>query len=366
MKRYSRKRNSVKIFAAVATVATLLVFLSYGLFNKSGKGSVIAKVNGQEIFQSEVEQKLLGIFEGQGSEIKTPSVDNLPKEVLDILIKEVYLDRELSKLAKKSSVAKDKDVVARITEVQNKILREAYIKDAVSKEVTEKKVSDKYAEISSNLAGKKEFHIFHIVAKSKDQASKIRRELFEKKRAISFADAAKKYSLDHESAERAGDLGFVLEDNVIKEISDVVVKLKEGEVSDPIQTKFGWHLIKFVEVRDAQPLSFDSVKQNIRNQLEQDAANEIESKIVKDAKVEILIKSKDESEAKEGEVVSDQNSEVAPSESKQEDVSDKNDESVVELEQQGEEKSEQSEEKSDNNKDEKSKEDKKSSKKDRK
>jgi peptidyl-prolyl cis-trans isomerase C len=365
MKRYSRKRNSVKIFAAVATVATLLVFLSYGLFNKSGKGSVIAKVNGQEIFQSEVEQKLLGIFEGQGSEIKTPSVDNLPKEVLDILIKEVYLDRELSKLAKKSSVAKDKDVVARITEVQNKILREAYIKDAVSKEVTEKKVSDKYAEISSNLAGKKEFHIFHIVAKSKDQASKIRRELFEKKRAISFADAAKKYSLDHESAERAGDLGFVLEDNMIKEISDVVVKLKEGEVSDPIQTKFGWHLIKFVEVRDAQPLSFDSVKQNIRNQLEQDAANEIESKIVKDAKVEILIKSKDESEAKV-ESSSDQNSEVVPSEPKQEDVSDKNDESVVELEQQGEEKSEQGEEKSDNNKDEKSKEDKKSPKKNRK
>lgn len=358
MKRYSRKKNSVKIFAVVTTIATLLVLLSYGLFVKSEKGLVIAKVNGQEIFQSEVEQKLLGIFEGQGSEIKTPSIDSLPKEVLDILIKEVYLDGELSKMAKKSNIAKNKDVVARINEAKNKILREAYIKDAVFKEVTESKIGDKYAEITSNLAGKKEFHIFHIVAKSKDQALKIRRELFDKKKAISFSNAAKKYSLDQDSADRAGDLGFVIEDNMIKEISDAIANLKKGEVSNPVQTKFGWHLIKFVEVRSAEPLSFDSVKQNIRNQLEQDVANEIESNIVKNAKVEILIKFKSESEEK-GSKVSDENSEASNSEPKQESVSDKNDESVVELEQ-------QSEEKSDSNKDEKSKEDKKSSKKDRK
>lgn len=357
MKRYSRKKNSVKIFGAVTTLVALLLVSSYYFANRADKGSVVAKVNGQEIFESELTQKLRNIFDGQSGDVKVPTIDNLPKEVLDILIKEVYLDKELSKLAKKSSVAGDKEVTARIAEAQNKILREAYVKMTVAKQVSDQKVSDKYAEISSGLAGKKEYHILHIVVKNKDEASKLRREINAKK---DFAAAAKKHSLDQESAQRGGDLGFVLEDNMIKEIGDVVSNLKEGEVSEPVQTKFGWHLIKFVEVRDAQPLSFDSVKENIREQLEQDATNEIESSIVKDAKVEILITSKEAPASVDKEEVK---SEKAPQDNVGEQ---KAEEEQVELEQQSEQKAEQKEEKSEKQADEKSKEEKSKHKKHRK
>ena len=223
MKRYSRKKNSVKIFGAVTTLVALLLVSSYYFASRGDKGKVAAKVNGQEIFESELTQKLRNIFDGQSGDMKVPTIENLPKEVLDILIKEVYLDKELSKLAKKSSVTSDKEVMVKIAEAQNKILREAYVKMTVAKQVSDQKVSDKYAEISSGLAGKKEYHIFHIVVKTKDDALKVRREIGARK---DFASLAKKYSIDQESSERGGDLGFILEDNVIKEIADAITNLK--------------------------------------------------------------------------------------------------------------------------------------------
>jgi peptidyl-prolyl cis-trans isomerase C len=305
MRRYSRNKNSVRIFSAITLIAAVILGASYYLNNKKEKGMVVAKVNGQEIYQSEIEQKLRNIFEGQGEEVAVPAIENLPKEVLDILIKETYLDKELSKLAKRSNVMKDKKVKERVAAAESKILRQSYIDSVLEKEVTEQKVSAKYAEISSNLAGKKEYSIFHIVAKSKEEAEKIYKEITAKKKSIRFSDAAKKYSIDQESAERGGDLGFVLEENMIKEIADAIANLKQDEISAPIQTKFGWHLVKFTEVREAQPLPFDSVKQNLREQLEQDKTNEIEAKIVKDAKVKIVIKLKEAVEPKKAETAAE-------------------------------------------------------------
>ena len=306
MRRYSRNKNSVRIFSAITLIAAVILGASYYLNNKKEKGMVVAKVNGQEIYQSEIEQKLRNIFEGQGEEVAVPAIENLPKEVLDILIKETYLDKELSKLAKRSDVMKNKKVKERVAAAESKILRQSYIDSVLEKEVTEQKVSAKYSEISSNLAGQKEYSIFHIVAKSKEEAEKTYKEITAKKKSIRFSDAAKKYSIDQESAERGGDLGFVLEENMIKEIADVIVNLKQDEISAPIQTKFGWHLVKFTEVREAQPLPFDSVKQNLREQLEQDKTNEIEAKIVKDAKVEIVIKLKEAVESKKAETAAEQ------------------------------------------------------------
>jgi peptidyl-prolyl cis-trans isomerase C len=183
---------------------------------------------------------------------------------------------------------KDKKVKERVAASESKILRQSYIDSVLEKEVTEQKVSAKYAEISSNLAGKKEYSIFHIVAKSKEEAEKIYKEITAKKKSIRFSDAAKKYSIDQESAERGGNLGFVLEDNMIKEIADAIVNLKQDEISAPIQTKFGWHLVKVVDIRDAKALPFEAVKDNIHDQLLQDTMNEVNSKITKDVKIKIL------------------------------------------------------------------------------
>lgn len=296
MRRHSRKKNSTKVFIAVTIVAAL-AFGASNYFSDQSSDLLIAKVNNQKIYKSEVEKKLRSVFEGQNlgaqdQEMKIPEIETLPNEVLEILVKEIYLEKELTKEAAKSKISSSKEVKDRVLEAKNRILRQAYVDSLLKEEITEQRISDKYSELSNELTGKKEYLISHIVTKTKEEAEKISQELKAKK-SLKFADEAKKYSIDRESAEKGGDLGYILENNMIKEIADVVVNLKAEDISDPIQTKFGWHVIKITDIRDAKALEFEAVKDNIRDQLTQDVLNEINAKVTKGAKVEILIKSQE-------------------------------------------------------------------------
>lgn len=296
MRRHSRKKNSTKVFIAVTIVAAL-AFGASNYFSNQSNDVVVAKINNQKIYKSEIEKKLRSVFEGQNlgaqdQEMKIPEIESLPNEVLEILVKEIYLEKELTKEAAKSKISSEKEVKDRILEAKNRILRQAYVDSLLKEEISDQRISDKYSELSNELSGKKEYLISHIVTKTKEEAEKISQDLKNRKSA-KFADEAKKYSIDHESAEKGGDLGYILENNMIKEIADVVVNLKAEDISDPIQTKFGWHVIKITDVREAKALDFEAVKENIRDQLTQDVLNDINAKITKGAKVEILIKVKE-------------------------------------------------------------------------
>jgi peptidyl-prolyl cis-trans isomerase C len=287
---YSKKKKFKKVFILATTFAAVAFFSFNLLIKKNSEGEVIAKINGEEIYKSEVERKLVDIFNSNNQNIKTPEVKNLPKEVLEILIKDIYLEKELTKKAEKSEIAKDQKVIDNIAYAKDKILRQSYIENLIKTSVTDEKINEKYLEISNNLEGKKEYALSHIVVKTKEEAEKILSEIKSAKLATNkFNELAKKYSIDKNTAEKGGNLDYILEDDMIKEISDSVDQLKNDEISNPIQTKFGWHLIKINDVREAKAPVFESVKENIRNQLTQEVVNDINSKITNDAKIEILI-----------------------------------------------------------------------------
>lgn len=86
----------------------------------------------------------------------------------------------------------------------------------------------------------------HILVKTRPEAVKIRKEIVNGD--ISFEDAAEKYSLCPSSV-NGGDLGYFKRGQMVQPFSDVVFDLKVGQISDPVGTKFGWHLIKVVDKR---------------------------------------------------------------------------------------------------------------------
>jgi peptidyl-prolyl cis-trans isomerase C len=298
----SKKKNSTKVFIAVTLFAALLFAIS-SLFIDSKKEIVAAEINNQKIFKSEIDDRLRQIFESQNfsnssSNEGIPDITTLPKEVIQILAKEIYLEKQLNKQALKSKVAKDKKIQSQILNSKNKILRQAYIDSVIKEKVNEESVREKYTELSSNLIDKKEYFIFHIVTKTKDEADKIAEKLNGKK-ASKFEDLAKKYSIDTGSAKQGGNLGYIIQDNMFEEIFDVVKDLEKNKISNPVQSKFGWHLIKVTDVRDAEALPFESVKENIREKLIQDTIDEINSAITKDAEVKILLKMQDPEKSEE-------------------------------------------------------------------
>ncbi len=86
----------------------------------------------------------------------------------------------------------------------------------------------------------------HILVKTRPEAVKIKKEI--EKGDITFEDAARQYSLCP-SGQNGGDLGFFTRQQMVQQFSDVAFDLKPGQISDPVGTKFGWHLIKTVEKR---------------------------------------------------------------------------------------------------------------------
>lgn len=86
----------------------------------------------------------------------------------------------------------------------------------------------------------------HILVKTRPEAVKIRKEIINGD--ISFEEAAEKYSLCPSSV-NGGDLGYFKRGQMVQPFSDVAFDLKVGQISDPVGTKFGWHLIKVVDKR---------------------------------------------------------------------------------------------------------------------
>jgi len=101
----------------------------------------------------------------------------------------------------------------------------------------------------------------HILVKTKAEAEKIAAEA--RKSPDQFAELARKYSQDPGSAAKGGDLGFFARGQMVGPFEDAAFALKEGQISDPVQTDFGWHVIRLTAVRPAQARPFAEVRSEL-------------------------------------------------------------------------------------------------------
>ena len=123
----------------------------------------------------------------------------------------------------------------------------------------------------------------HILVGSEDEAKQIAERL---KKGEDFAALAKEKSKDTTAV--GGELGFFTRGRMIKEFEDAAFALEVGKISEPVQTQFGWHIIKVEEKRERPLPSFDEVKDAITVQLVQQKAQEVLTGLQKEAKIEIL------------------------------------------------------------------------------
>ena len=114
-----------------------------------------------------------------------------------------------------------------------------------------------------------------------------------RQKPLDFDVAAEKNSDYEESAKRGGDLGYIIKGMLPQEVEDVAFKLQVGENSQPVQSKFGWHILRLEEKRAAQKLRFEAVKEDLEQVLTQNAfAAELGSYIKelrKDAKIQLFL-----------------------------------------------------------------------------
>jgi peptidyl-prolyl cis-trans isomerase C len=273
-----------RALAALACVTLLTVTAPLapgqyaGIARAAEDDPVVARVNGVDIRQSD----LAFAEEEIGSNMPTIP----PEQKRDYLINYLVDVIVLSQAAEKQSLADRPDVKRRLAFDRNRLLMESLLQDAGKSALSDDAEHKVYEEAVKQVRNEEEVHARHILVPTEDEAKAVLAQL---KGGADFATLAKEKSKDPGAAE-GGDLGYFTKEQMVPEFADVAFKLPKGQLSDPVKTQFGWHIIKVEDKRTRPTPTFDQVKPQIENYVAHRAQADLVENLRKSATVERLDK----------------------------------------------------------------------------
>jgi peptidyl-prolyl cis-trans isomerase C len=236
----------------------------------------VARVNGADITEAE-----LTFAESEvGSEIAGLPVEARRRVLFEYLV-EAHLFAEA---AGKNQLGTGKEFEERLAYYKLRALRDAFYEKKVRDAITEAQAKAAYEEQIAKIPPEPEVRARHILVKTEQEAKDLIKQL---KGGADFTELAKKSS-DGPSAQTGGDLGYFSRGQMVKQFEDVAFASKPGQISDPVQTEFGWHVIKVEDKRNRPVPSFDEVKDQLMASLVQNQLKTIVQGLRGSAKVEIV------------------------------------------------------------------------------
>ncbi len=237
---------------------------------------VVAIVNGYEIRTSEVRMAFDDVI-GQ--------LPNLPQKLRYPFVVEFLVERHLlAQLANKQGVADMEDYKRRLAAYQAKALRDSFLSQIIGPKITEAEIRAVYDEEANKVSSTERVRVRHVLVATEKEAKSIEDKLGKGEK---FEDLAKQYSLDG-SKNYGGDLGYFTAPEMVPAFSTAAFALKKGEVSPPIKTDFGWHIIRLEDRKQGAAQPYDQVKSAIRNVLVRQKVQETLAGLKDVAKVEIV------------------------------------------------------------------------------
>ena len=213
-----------------------------------------------------------------------PALAQIPEAQRRDRVIEYLIDLKLlAQRAAKDKLDQGEEFNRRMAYLREKALMETLMKQEVDKAVTDQAVKAFYDEQIGKAPRETEVHARHILVETEDEAKKIAQEL---KNGADFAELAKKETKDPSGKATGGDLGWFTKEQMVPEFAEAAFKLNPGQISEPVKSGFGWHVIRLEERREKAPPSFDEVKDRIRAFLERRAQAELVGKLRAEAKIE--------------------------------------------------------------------------------
>ena len=203
----------------------------------------------------------------------------------DIIINSLIDKELLAQEAQKTGVDKQADFLSREAYLKQELLVNSFLQDYIKNhpisDVDTKAAYERY----KKAYGDKELNVRHILVRTESEAKEIIEQL---NKGADFSKLAKEKSIDTGSKERGGDLGWFSPATKIKAFSDVAANLAKGAISNsPVQTQFGWHIIKLVDTRPAQPITYEKIKLELQSSLQQENINKVIVELRKRAKITV-------------------------------------------------------------------------------
>ncbi len=237
---------------------------------------VLAKVDGQPITDADVADAMTDIGPGLPQKLEGAARQ---KYVLDYLI-----DLKLAaKKAEADKLTSSPEFERRMGYYREKLAMEELLNSVGKAAATEEAERKAYDEAAKAEPPQEEIHARHILLPTEEEAKKA---LARVKAGEDFAKVATELSKDPSG--NGGDLGWFTKDRMVPEFSDAAFKLKKGEISEPVKTQFGWHIIQVEDTRMKTFPPFEQVKDQAARYVTQKAESEAVAQLHSAAKIELF------------------------------------------------------------------------------
>ncbi len=245
-----------------------------------GTGEVIATVNDYSFYESDIDMQIHALPENLQHLGSDP---NARAQILQVLLRRHIL----SQRAADSGLLEDPVVHERIVRARDDILIEA-LEDWQASRLpppTESEINKYYKNHPAAFDIPEQIRVRHILVSSEKEARLILRKL---RRKGDFAALAATHSLDDQNKSRGGDLNWFSRGMMVKEFEKAAFSLqKTGDISEPVKTDFGWHIIELLGKRPAGRKSIDEARSEIVNILQKEALSAWLDELLGSAKIEI-------------------------------------------------------------------------------
>lgn len=238
---------------------------------------VVARVNGVEITEGDL---------AIASEDPALQMPNVPDEQKREMLTGYLIDLKLgAKAAEAAKVGSGAAFARKLAYNRDKTLLDEYLDQTAKKAVTPEAARKLYEETVKGIPAEQEVRARHILVENEEDAKKAATRV---KGGEDFAKVAGEISKDPGSKTDGGDLGFFTKDRMVEPFAEAAFKLEPGQVSDPVKSQFGWHVIRVEEKRAKPAPSFEETKDQVEAYLGRKAQQDLIISLRKDAKIEKL------------------------------------------------------------------------------
>lgn len=232
------------------------------------KAQELANVNGVSITMADFQERLNEL----PPDVRQSMVTAEGKK--DFLENHIIPGELLLSEAKRQGLEKDKEIAKKIEEAKRGVLINAAAQKLVAEKITTDAAKKYYNQHNQQFTT---VHASHILLNTEEEAKDVKKQL---NKGGDFSELAKKYSKDPSTAQNGGDLGFFGRDQMVKPFSDKAFAMKANQVSDPVKTQFGYHIIKVLEVKPAKKFEDldESESVNVKRAMFNEEISQLKSK----------------------------------------------------------------------------------------
>ncbi len=241
---------------------------------------VMMKVNNVEVPASEVQSMWESLFPPGAA----PALNSVKPDMRDKLLRGVMTEKLLLAEADKQHIDQSPEVAKQLEQIKKKLVVKTFLDKKTGDMITDADLKRAYDEMVASMRDEKEIRARHILVPTEKEAQDVKAKLNEGK---SFEDVARDYSKDPGSAKQGGDLGYFTKDKMVPAFADAAFKLKKGEISDPVKSPFGWHIIQVEDIRKVTVPTYNESKDMLRAKLQDKKLGEYIQGLVKGANVTV-------------------------------------------------------------------------------